>query len=231
LLRLSPAAEDRAPRATAPARNPATFYAAAGVEEATTDSNMLSSLPSRLRSCTAAALLAGSALVASAAPAEDPGYCDIGKLMPSSKGDFVEVNLSAPLLKFASRLARAHEPAAAELIAGLRRIRVNVVTLDNANREGVVSQMETARRQLETDGWNQVVNVREKDGGNNVNIHVRQQSEEQIDGLVVTVIDGKGQAVFVNIVGNINADRIGELAERFNIEPLRKIKVETSAKS
>jgi hypothetical protein len=192
---------------------------------------MLSSLPSRLRSLAAAALLAGSVVAASATPANDPGYCDIGKLLPSSKGDFVEVNLSAPLLKFASRLARAHEPAAADLIAGLRRIRVNVVTLDDANRAGVLAQVESARRQLESDGWSQVVNVREKDGGSNVNIHVRQQSEEQIEGLVVTVLDGKGQAVFVNIVGNISADRIGELAERLNIEPLRKLKVETSAKS
>ena len=42
----------------------------------------------------------------------------------------------------------------------------------------------------------------------NVAVFAKVRDEENIDGLVVTVIDRKGEAVFVNIVGNISADKI-----------------------
>jgi hypothetical protein len=70
-----------------------------------------------------------------------------------------------------------------------------------------------------------MVTVREKNDGDNVDIHVKQRGEEAIDGLVVTVIDKKGEAVFVNIVGNINADQIAKIADKFDIEPLKEIHV------
>jgi hypothetical protein len=160
-----------------------------------------------------------------AAQTEDPGYVDFGVFKPAAQGEFVEVNLPVGLLRFAARLAQTHEPAAAELISNLKRIRVNVVALDDQNRDDTIARMESVRRKLESAGWMQVVSVREKDGGDNVNVHVKQHSDDTIDGLVVTVLQGKGEAVFVNIVGNISADRIGELAQRFDIEPLRKLKL------
>ncbi|MBL9207738.1 MAG: DUF4252 domain-containing protein [Opitutaceae bacterium] len=187
---------------------------------------MTSSLPRALRASFIAATFS-VALTASAlaGQTQEPGYVDFGPMKPAAKGEFVEVNIPTGLLRFASRLAKSQDPAAAELIANLRRVRVNVVTLDDENRAETVARMETVRRKLESEGWMQVVSVREKDGGDNVNIHVKQQSDDSIDGLVVTVLQGKGEAVFVNIVGNINADRIGELAQRFDIEPLRKLKL------
>ena len=164
------------------------------------------------------------ALVAAAQAAEtEPGYVDIGQLMPSSKGQFVEVNLSSGLLKFAAKIAARQEPEAAELIAGLKRIRVNVVGMDDSNRAATIEKIESVRRKLETQGWTQMVTVREKDDGDNVDIHVKQRGDEAIDGLVVTVIDHKGEAVFVNIVGNINADQISKIADKFDIEPLKHV--------
>ena len=155
----------------------------------------------------------------------DPGYVDIGQLMPSAKGQFVEVNLSPALLKFVAKIAAHQEPETAELIAGLKSIRVNVVGLDDSNRSDTLAKMDAVRRKLEAQGWTKMVTVREKDDGDNVDIHVKQRGEDNIDGLVVTVIDHKGEAVFVNIVGNINADQIAKIAEKFDIEPLRKIHV------
>ena len=185
-----------------------------------------------LRSSLAASALAFAAFSASALAAEnEPGYVDIGQLMPAAKGQFVEVNLSPSLLKFAARIAQHQEPDAAEIVADLRRIRVNVVTLDDSNRADIVAKIEGVRRKLEQDGWTPMVTVREKDGGDNVSVHARQKSDDVIEGLVVTVIDGKGEAVFVNIVGNISADKIGTLAEKYDIEPLRKVKARISIKS
>ena len=160
----------------------------------------------------------------------DPGYVDIGQLMPAAKGQFVEVNLSSGLLRFAAKIAAHQEPEAAELIANLKRIRVNVVSLDDSNRATTIEKIEGVRRKLESQGWTQMVTVREKEDGDNVDIHVKQRGEDAIDGLVVTVIDHKGEAVFVNIVGNIGADQIAKIAEKFDIEPLKHVHMKSEHK-
>jgi hypothetical protein len=181
-----------------------------------------------LRSSLALATLSLALTTVSFAAENEPGYVDIGQLLPASKGQFVEVNLSPGLIKFAARLAKKQEPEAAELLGNLKRVRVNVIGLDDANRAGTVEKIEAVRRQLEAQGWTKMVTVREKNGGDNVDVHVKQLNDDVIQGLVVTVIDKKGEAVFVNIVGNIKAEQLGELAEKLDIEPLRKAKVRIS---
>ena len=179
--------------------------------------------------CAAATLSLALTTFASAAEVET-GAIDIGQLMPSAKGKFVEVNLSPALLKFAARIAAKQEPETAELIRNLKSIRVNVVGLDDSNRAATTTQIEGVRRKLEAQGWTKMVTVREKDGGDNVDIHVKQHGDDAIDGLVITVLDKKGEAVFVNIVGNINADQLATIADKFDIEPLRKIHTKIDAK-
>ena len=183
-----------------------------------------------IRSSFAAATLSLAFIASSQAAAVEVGAIDIGQLMPSAKGQFVEVNLSSAMLKFAARIAARQEPEAAELIRNLKSIRVNVIGLDDTNRAATVEQIESVRRKLETQGWTKMVTVREKNDGDNIDVHVKQRGEEAIDGLVVTVIDRKGEAVFVNIVGNINADQIAKIADKFDLEPLRKVRLKIDSK-
>jgi len=178
-----------------------------------------------LRSFAATASLALALTGAARAADTEPGFVDIGQLVPSAQGRFVEVNLSPGMLKFAARIAAHEEPETADLLANLKRIRINVVGLDEANRAGNLEKIESVRRSLEAQGWTQMVAVRERDNGDNVDIHVKQHGEDAIDGLVITVIDHKGEAVFVNIVGNISADQLAKVAEKFDIEPLRHVHV------
>ncbi len=189
-----------------------------------------SAMKNLIRSVFAAATLSLALIPFASAAEVETGAIDIGQLMPSAKGKFVEINLSPALLKFAARIAARQEPETAELIRNLKSIRVNVVGLDDSNRAATTEQIEGVRRKLETQGWTKMVTVREQDGGDNVDIHVKQHGEESIDGLVITVIDRKGEAVFVNIVGNINADQLAQIADKFDIEPLRKIHVKIDAK-
>ena len=183
-----------------------------------------------LRSLVIVTGLSVAAATALHAVEPEAGYIDIGKLMPPAKGEFVEVNLSPGMLKFVAKIAACHEPETAELIGNLKRIRVNVVGLDESNRSGNVEKIETVRRNLESQGWTQMVTVREKDDGDNVDIHVKQHGEDAIDGLVITVIDKRGEAVFVNIVGNIRADQIAKLADKLDIEPLKHFHVKIDPK-
>jgi hypothetical protein len=185
-------------------------------------------LRSTLTAAAVSSLLAFSAFAADAA---EPGYVDVGQLLPSTKGQFVEVNLSPALLKFAARIAKHHEPDAAEIVGDIKRIRVNVVGLDDSNRAETIQKIEAVRSQLESQGWSRMVTVREGERGDDVAIFAKMKGDDSIEGLVVTVIDRKGEAVFVNIVGNINPDKLAALAEKYDIEPLRRVKVKVSAKS
>ncbi|MBA3849879.1 MAG: hypothetical protein C0502_07770 [Opitutus sp.] len=182
-----------------------------------------------LRHTLAAATVSLALATASFAAEEETGFVDIGELIPSAKGQFVEVNLSPALLKFAARIAKAHEPDAADIVGDIQRIRVNVVGLDEANREANVEKIEAVRSRLEKAGWHRMVTVREHHKGDDVAVFAKMQGEDAIEGLVVTVISHKGEAVFVNIVGSIKADKIAALAEKYDIEPLRRVKIKVKA--
>jgi len=182
----------------------------------------------RSSACTAALLLASASANFAAA---DPGagYVDFGKIAPTGEGRFVEVDLPEGLIKFAAKLTSKHEPQAAEVLGNLKHLRVNVVELSDTNREDIVGRVKAIRQELQSQGWHQVVNVREQPKGDDVQVFAKMRGEEAIEGLVVTVISDQKEVVLVNIVGDIKPEQIATLAERFDIEPLKKIRVTVAA--
>jgi len=175
-------------------------------------------------SACAVSLVWASACASFAAADTSPGYFDFGKIAPSGEGRYVEVDLPQGLIKFAAKLASKEEPQTAEILGNLKHVRVNVVELDDANREEIVGRVKAVRKELEAHGWSQVVNVREQPKGDDVQVFARMRGDEAIEGLVVTVISGQKEVVLVNVVGDIKADQIATLAERLNIEPLKNFK-------
>jgi hypothetical protein len=82
--------------------------------------------------------------------------------------------------------------------------------------------MENLRRDLSKQGWEPIVTAR---GGetDDVAIYVKHQEGETIEGVVVTVInEGKDEAVFVNIVGRIQAEQLAAVGEQLDIKHLRR---------
>lgn len=183
-----------------------------------------------VRTSLAAAALSLAFVTSSYADDTEAGFVDIGQFAPSAGGQFVEVNLSQGVLKFAAKIAAREEPEAAELINNLKRIRVNVIGMDDSNRADTIAKIESVRRKLESQGWTQLVTVRDRNEGDNVDVHVKQRGDNNIDGLVVTVINKKGEAVFVNIVGNISAEQLGIIADKFDIGQLKHIHVKNDHK-
>jgi hypothetical protein len=160
-------------------------------------------------------------LVTAAAAAPEPGYVDFGKFTGPKKGEYVEVTLGKGMLKLASIFTRHHHPEASDLISGLTRVRVNVVGLDDGNRAANTERVNKLREDLGKQGWDQIVTVRGKKD-EDVAVFVKQRDGEVIDGVVVTVIDGrKGEAVFVNVVGKIKPEQIAMLGEHLDIKPLK----------
>jgi hypothetical protein len=69
--------------------------------------------------------------------------------------------------------------------------------------------------------WERLVTViKDKE---DVGIFMKMSGAEVVEGVVVTVLSGDGQAVFVNVVGDIRPDKLATVGERFNIEPLKHL--------
>lgn len=184
-----------------------------------------------LRTATLTALVATSLALPLRAEDQPAGFVDFGKFAPpAGGGQFVEVNVQSQLINLAARLTEKKEPEVASLLRGLKSVRVNVVGLDDANRAANIEKIEAARTKLESQGWSKLVTVREANDGDNVAIFAKMKGDDSIEGLVVTVIDRKGEAVFVNIVGTINPDKIAALADKYDLEPLRHVKIKAKAK-
>lgn len=161
------------------------------------------------------------AIAAVAARATDAGFVDLGKFKPAAGCEFVEVNIGTPMLKFASLFMGHDDPEAAALIKSLKHVRVNVIGLDDSNRADTTARVEKVRAELEAQGWSRMVTVREKGDTEDVAIFVKTRDDEAIDGVVVTVIDAaKGEAVFVNVVGNIKPEQLASLGRGLHINHL-----------
>lgn len=156
----------------------------------------------------------------SVAAAADSALVDFGKLARSVNGEFVEVTLGVPLLRFAAKCAERQEPIVADLLRGLNHVKVNVIGLDDTNRSAMGERVKSIRKDLNSQGWAPIVTAQnQKD--QDVVIFARLSNDETIEGLVITVVEGDRKAVLVNIAGKIKAEQLSMLAEHLQIPGLK----------
>ena len=154
--------------------------------------------------------------------ANPAGYVDFGKLSPGDSGSqFVEVNVNSNLIAMVGRLAQKAEPDVAELLQGLHSIRVNVIGLNDENRADIETRIKAIRAQMDTQGWERIVAAQQKN--EDVGVYLKTRGPDAVEGVVVMVLDGRKQAVLVNVVGDIKPEKLGMLGEKFNIDPLKKL--------
>jgi hypothetical protein len=152
--------------------------------------------------------------------AESPGLVNFGKFTKPTNGELVEINLGSDTIAMAMQLAGKGQPELAEALGGLHAIRVNVVGLDDQNREEVTTRMKTVREELDKTGWQRLVSVQEKK--EDVGIFLKSRGKEAIEGVVVTVLDGRKEAVFINVAGDIRIDKLTALGDKLNLGVLKK---------
>lgn len=170
------------------------------------------------------AMVVASLAAALAVHAENPpaGQVDFGTFTPpASGGEFVEVNISSSLISMAARLVEKQEPDIAQLLNGLHLVQVHVVGLDDSNRTDLEHRIQKLRKELDTKGWEKVVTARKED--HDVGIYLKTQNKDTVQGLVVMVVESDKQAVFINIVGDIQPEKLAVLGERLHIDPLKEI--------
>jgi hypothetical protein len=165
-----------------------------------------------------------SAAVAANVSAEPlpPGQVDFGTFTPpGSGGEFVEVNVTSSIISLAAHFLEKNEPEIAKVLNGLQLVHVNVIGVNDENKEDLENKAQKIRKQLDGHGWERVVMAQQQE--QHVAVYLKTENKDTVQGIVVTVMDGGKQAVFVNVVGNIKPEQLSLIGERLNIEPLKKI--------
>ncbi len=151
-----------------------------------------------------------------------PGYVDFSELTSQfGEAPTLEVNIKGQLLKLVAEASREDDPELADLLMELKAIQVRGYPLRRAQFRSMERRSQILAGQLEADGWETVVNLR--DFGQYVDMYVKQNASA-IEGMVLLVLDSEaGETVFINIVGNIDPQEMGRIGSKFTTAPLEDL--------
>ncbi|OQX85870.1 hypothetical protein B6D60_07125 [candidate division KSB1 bacterium 4484_87] len=154
-----------------------------------------------------------------------PGYVDFSKIqIPRDAEETVEVFLQSPILKIVAAVTESKDQALAKMLENLLLIRVNTFKLHPTETAKIVTEINRIENMLHKQKWEKIVRV--KDKKDRANIFLKIDDNNRIAGLVVMAIDDDNEAVFVNIVGNIDMDQVAKVGKKFKIEGLEEIEPE-----
>lgn len=144
-----------------------------------------------------------------------PGYVDFGNLTELfGQEPKVEVMLGGPLVTFLAEASRQEDPELAKMLDGLTAISVNVYELDQGDAQAARDRVEQLAGRLSDQQWQRTVKVNEEDS--RVQMFMRTDGD-QIAGLALMVLGGDSEAVFINVVGNVDPAALGKLASKFGV--------------
>ena len=159
------------------------------------------------------ALLALPAVAQEDALKAFPGYVDFGELSGTFGEPTVQISIGASLLNLVGTLSAEEDPEAAELFKKLNGVRVNVFETE-AMAEGAVDLVKDISSKLSSSGWESVVTVNSADEQVRVFMKI---NAETVDGITVMAVE-ENEAVFVNVIGNINPAELEKVMKNFDVE-------------
>ncbi len=180
--------------------------------------------------------IAAGAFAQEAKRVEDlPGYVPFDAKSIFGEGSSFEISLTAPLIRMMANATKEVEPELAELLAGLQLVRVHVAPFNVDSTESLVGNLTNVTKDLEAKGWERVMKMREHDGRAFMDAFMKMK-DEKAEGFTLMVAEGSGEAVFINIVGLIDPEKLGSLAakvigDEFDASIFDEIALETGQKS
>ena len=150
------------------------------------------------------------------------GYVDFGNLEEFETGEEVtEVLIEEHLIKMVAKLATNEEPELSSVLDGVKLIKVHTFEVSKNNSSELSNRISEIDKTLMNKGWDRIVRTKSKEEVTNV--YILTNNEEKVEGLVVAGFENNGDATFVNIVGDINLETIGELSSKFDIPSIGDI--------
>jgi len=140
-----------------------------------------------------------------------PGYVDFGELSSIYGDPKVMINIGGYLLNFVAA-ATKDDPETAEIIKGLKGVRVNIYSTDG-NTTPALQQVDKVKGMLKKGAWEPIVQV--NDEGEQVQIFLK-VAGDQMQGMTVMAVDDE-EAVFLNIIGMIDPEHLQQVMNKFDV--------------
>ncbi len=168
-----------------------------------------------LRPLLLVALLLPSVQVLAQALSAHPGYVDFGDLSGIADTEpTIEVSLGPALLGFVRKTVSAEDPELANTLGKLRGIELRVFEISPGQLANARQQALAISKRLKGSDWQPAVTVR----GEDATVHMYMKTrDEVVQGMVVMMVESGGDAVFLNIIGEIDPEQLGSVAGRFGV--------------
>jgi hypothetical protein len=149
---------------------------------------------------------------------QERGYVDFASLDSAYGEPKVMVNLNKTMLGFISKINMS-DPEASELIKKLKAVRVQIYNMTD-NDQPALDLIAKVSKDIQNKNWLPIVSVNEK--GEKVRIFTK-ITDDVMDGLMVMVVNNSDsrevrEAVFINIVGEIDPAQINKVTKSLNID-------------
>lgn len=185
--------------------------------------------------CIAAALVLGCAGTALAGDGEDvtklPGYVDFGTMAVfGQKEADVEVLLEQSLIKMVADFSKGSDPELATMLLKLKQIRVQTFAIQPDKLEAIEKKTQEVAQRLEGQGWVPMIKVRKRAAGEQTYVYMKMM-DSVIQGMVVMNVDPSDEASFINIVGEIDPEKVGQLSHKFHLSGMDSVKIRSVHRS
>ncbi|MEM9531291.1 MAG: DUF4252 domain-containing protein [Pseudomonadota bacterium] len=143
-----------------------------------------------------------------------PGYADFGDLSGITDAEpTVEISLGPALLGFVSKSLGGEDPELSSTLGKLRSIQVSVFEIPESHLDKALERTQSIASRLKQDNWESAIRVR---GETSVDMFMKMEGDT-VQGMVVMVVDTSGDSVFLNIVGEIDPEQLGDVAGKFGV--------------
>lgn len=178
-------------------------------------------MKTRIALCLVALGLAGMGLT-SPAQGQTKGQVTLPEFagLADKASESVRVTLDSRLLGFAARFLNSEDPeeaAAQQLVTSLSGIYVRKFTFDS-DFKVPKAEIDGVRRQLNAPGWSQLVEARSNRENTQVDVYMLVEGDKA-QGLTIISTEPR-EFVIVNIVGNIDLEKLHDLQGKFGVPEL-----------
>lgn len=127
----------------------------------------------------------------------------------------VAVDVNPVMMGFIRNMVPEAGPEATDIFEGLRSIKLRVYQASE-NGAQFSSFIQNVAGQLEGQGWQRLMAV--QDEGSNMQFHL-QMTEENVTGMTIMIFaEEEEEAIFINLDGNVSAETLGRIIERYNLQ-------------
>mgnify|MGYP000843540467 CR=1 FL=1 len=146
------------------------------------------------------------------------GYLDLDRFVSENSGNVkTEVFLHSNILQMAARLVRQAEPEFAKMLESIALIRVVDLEFQDSDVGSIDNRSSALLSSMRDGSWQTL--VRTRNGDERTEICMQSRDPDRIDALAI--VSGRGTRLsVVNIVGEIDLEKIVRLGEQFNIQSL-----------